>query len=418
VWDFLAEIKPVWSAHKGQRDFLLSKAPYRALACGRRWGKTDACAAQVAYHLHRGKRGLTLLVAPTLDQSRILFDRLLDLLTDLNERWPDRFPMPRLRNAPFPRLDLNGHRVIARSGHRPRSLRGLGADHIVVDEAAYVPRDILGEVLFPMLATSRQGTVSLISTPSGFGEFQRFFEKGMQGIARYWSRTAPTAENPTVRRSFIEEMRRSTLETIFAREYEGRFAGSENGLFSFEAIRRATELTPNMAGSGPFVAGLDLARTRDWTALVVLEGTREIARAVHVERWRGLGWERQIRRVGAILEKFPGVTLRIDRTGVGDPVLEWVHRLLPDLPLRATVFNPESKRSLMSNLGFMLESANIALPEHRELTDELLAYVERPKGRLEGSGAHDDLVCALALAATDLQLGYPGAIRLGNRIAL
>lgn len=52
VYEFLREIAGLWKPHRGQREFLLAKAPYRALACGRRWGKTDVCAVQVAYHLH------------------------------------------------------------------------------------------------------------------------------------------------------------------------------------------------------------------------------------------------------------------------------------------------------------------------------------------------------------------------------
>jgi hypothetical protein len=416
VWDFLKEIKSVWWPHAGQRSFLLAKQPYRALACGRRWGKTDACAVQVAYDLYRGGPGTTLLVAPTLDQARILFERVVDLLTDLSERWPERFPMPRLRNSPFPRLDLKGHRVVARSASRPRSLRGLGADHIVVDEAAYVQAGIVGEVLMPMLATARAGKLTLISTPSGFGEFQRIFEKGQQGLSQFWSRTAPTRENPRIRDSYIELMREALPEPTFTREIEGRFAGAENGYFRIEAIRGAALHQPNLSGQGPFFAGLDLARTRDWTALVVLQGSREGARAVFVDRWRGLSWERQLHRVGKILEAFPDVLLRVDATGPGDAVVEWAARMLPGLRLTSTIFTPQAKNSIMSNLAMLLESGTLGIGEHRELHDELLAYVELPSGRLTGTGAHDDLVCALALAASDLPTHERGAIRLAGPI--
>ena len=409
--DFLREIEAVWKPHKGQRAFLLARAPYRALACGRRWGKTDACAAQVAHRLQRGEAGTTLLVAPTLDQARILFERVLDLMTALHERWPGAFPMPGVRNAPFPRLTLGDRRVLARSGNRPRSLRGMGADHIVVDEAAYLPRGLLGEVLFPMLATAKEGSMTLISTPSGFGEFQRFYERG-GSVKGHWCRTAPTGENPRVSRAFLDLQRASLPEAAFAREYEGRFAGVEGGRFAFEAVRAA--VGPVVRGHGPFVAGLDLARTRDWTALVVLEGDQSRSRAVLVQRWRGLGWERQIAKVGAALEAFPGVRLRIDGTGVGDPVVEWARRLLPGLPIEAMVYTADKKRSMIDGLAVRLEAGEMTLPDDRDLIDELLSFVERPSGRLEGSGEHDDLVCALAMAAASLQ-GFCGEIRMGSR---
>lgn len=348
-----------------------------------------------------------------MEQARILFDRLLDLLFDMAERDPVRFPMPRVKGGSYPRLDLGNRRVLARSANRPRSLRGLGADHVVVDEAAYVPSGLLAETLFPMLATSRRGTVTLLSTPSGFGEFQRFYERGAEGQKPYWSRTAPTSENPRVGDAFIEHMRVTTPEATFAREYEGRFAGAEGGLFAFEAVRRAVSDGPMVAGNGPFAAGLDVARTRDWTALVVLEGTREGAKAVHVDRWRGMGWQRQLERVRAALEAFPGVTLRLDATGLGDPVLEWARRLMPSVPIVGTVFDRATKRSLMDGLVYLFEQGVLRLPDRRDLADELLAFVERPSGRVEGSGAHDDLVCALALAACALP-GPGGLVGVGR----
>lgn len=406
VKEFLREIKEVWHPHPGQREFLLAKARYRALACGRRWGKTDACAVQVAHRLHRGDPGVTLLVAPTQDQAGILFERTLDLLLRLHERWPEAFPAPKVRSGRRPGIEIGDRRVLARSGHRPGSLRGMGADHIVADEAAYLKRGMLGEVVFPMLATAKAGTITLISTPSGFGEFQRFFERG--GLPGHWSRTAPTSENPSVAKPYLDLMRDTVPEATFAREYEGRFAGVEGGRFAFETVRAAIHPEPFFVGNGPFVAGLDLARTRDWTALVVIEGTDAAARAVLVARWRGLPWERQFQKVGAALEAFPGVVVRVDATGMGDPVVEWMRRVLPNLPIRTTVFNADSKRNLIDGLAVRLERRTLALPDDRDLTDELLSFVERPSGRLEGTGEHDDLVCALALAATDIPVGCGG----------
>ena len=407
---FLDDISTLWTPHSGQREFLLAREPYRALACGRRWGKTEACATQIAHRLHRGEPGVTLLIAPTRDQARILFDRALDLLQSLHERWPESFPMPRVRSGPNPSLDLEGRRVLARSGHLPRSLRGMGADHIVADEAAYLKRGMMGEVLFPMLATAEAGTITLLSTPSGFGEFQRFFELG--GQPGYWSRAAPTSENPRVTAAYLERQRALVSEATFAREYEGRFAGVDGGRFAFETVRAAVSAAPFVVGAGPFAAGLDLARTRDWTALVVIEGTDHAARAVLVKRWRGLSWETQLRKVEAALEPFPGVTLRVDATGMGDPVVEWMRGVLPGLPIRRTVFSPDSKRNLIDSLAVRLERRTLTLPDDRELADELLSFVERPNGRLEGSGEHDDLVCALAMAATDI------AVSAGREITL
>ncbi|HRF60991.1 MAG TPA: hypothetical protein PLH94_13890, partial [Fimbriimonadaceae bacterium] len=74
---FLAE---VWTPHSGQREFLDHPSRIKVLACGRRWGKTDACAAAIVAQLLGETPTRTLILAPTLDQARMLFDRVVALL--------------------------------------------------------------------------------------------------------------------------------------------------------------------------------------------------------------------------------------------------------------------------------------------------------------------------------------------------
>ena len=136
---FLEAIAPVWVPHQGQREFLESDAKTKVLACGRRWGKTDACAISILAALWHGSPTRQFIVAPTQDQATILFDRVVELLDLAAEAIPGFFPPYKLKQTPYPKLRAGPHVVSARSGHRPRSLRGYGATHVIVDEAAYVP---------------------------------------------------------------------------------------------------------------------------------------------------------------------------------------------------------------------------------------------------------------------------------------
>ena len=43
----LDRLRPIWKPHDGQREFLLAASPFKVLACGRRWGKSDASAVTV-----------------------------------------------------------------------------------------------------------------------------------------------------------------------------------------------------------------------------------------------------------------------------------------------------------------------------------------------------------------------------------
>lgn len=131
----------------------MAGARYKVLACGRRWGKTDACAVHIARDLQAQPPARVLLVAPTLDQARILFDRVVGLLLQLLDAGLSRLK-PKVRASPYPSLEYGEHWVSARSGHIARSLRGREATHVVVDEAAFVSGELIHDVLWPMIATT------------------------------------------------------------------------------------------------------------------------------------------------------------------------------------------------------------------------------------------------------------------------
>ena len=55
-----------YEPHEGQRDFHDSKARFRILACGRRWGKTISGANEILFHIGRKELDTVgFCVAPT-----------------------------------------------------------------------------------------------------------------------------------------------------------------------------------------------------------------------------------------------------------------------------------------------------------------------------------------------------------------
>src|SRR5688572_18732598 len=221
---FLRRLAPIWQPHAWQLEFLTQQANIKVLACGRRWGKTDACAVAILASLFQPFPRKHVILAPTLDQATLLFDRTLDLLRSLFEQEGDDTKVKEKR-TPYPRFEWNGHRVIARSGHLGRSLRGNEATDIVVDEAAFVPEELIAEVAMPMLATTG-GSLTLISTPRGMNHFWRFFQMGQEPSSNnlsVWSRRAPTSESPYISPGFLEMQRGLISERAFRVEYEAEF---------------------------------------------------------------------------------------------------------------------------------------------------------------------------------------------------
>lgn len=410
--EFLRRLAPVWQPHPGQREFLCANAPIQVLACGRRWGKTDACAVATLARLQGPAPTRHILVAPTKDQASLLFDRLVELAEKL-DRHESREPRGTVRRSPFPKLETDGHVVTARSGHVPRSLRGHEATHLVVDEAAYLPDSLVADVLMPMLAAT-SGTMTLISTPHGKGLFWRLFKMGQLGEPGVWSRQAPTSESPYVMQSFLESQRSLLSERAYRVEYMAEFLDGESQVFRTSAVEACT-VPKVVRQGGPVRVGVDWARYTDYTAVAVLEGDRTEASLVHLERFQGSSWSETVKRVAALVSKFPGAEVTCDNTGVGDPVVESLRKELPHHAVEGYTFTRPSKSALVDNLVWLFDQGTLRIPPDPQLLRELEHFEAVPAGngtRLEARGGyHDDLVIALALAGWGLRHRYEPRIR-------
>lgn len=363
--DFLTQLQPIWQPHPGQYDFLISPAKIKVLACGRRWGKTDACAVQSLAALFREQPSKHLLIAPTQDQANLLFQRLRDLLEQFAPDEPIKSKL-----SPYPTLGFRHHRVAARSGHIPRALRGNEATHIVVDEAAYLPESLITEVAMPMLATT-EGQMTLISTPHGKNHFWRFFEMGERGEHGIWSRRAPSVESC---------------------------------------------LTPELAPvEPPYSIGVDWARYEDYTAVCVLAGDRSRAQLVKLIRFHDTTWTEAVERVAEIVLQYPRAGVWCDATGSGDPVLEQLKTVLPGHRIEGVIFTQKRKHELIDSLTWLFERSSLRMTPQPELLRELEHFEAEPTSRggmrLAARSGHDDLVIALSLAAAQLAHPYRASIK-------
>lgn len=409
---FLDVIKNVWRPHPGQLEFLLNPAKYKVLACGRRWGKTDVCAVQTVCALLRPFPTKHLILGPTLDQAMLVFDRVVEMLEKLGESVKGS-----VRRSPYPKLLFGPHSLTARSGHLLRALRGNEATCIVVDEAAHVPESLITEIAMPMLATT-DGSMTLISTPYGRNHFWRFFEMGQRAENGFWSKRAPSSESPHVSPSFLHIQRQLLSEQAFAVEYEAAFVDTIERVFKTDTINAClVETIPPL--TGPYVIGVDWARYGDFTTIAVLSGTRDKSWIAKLDRFQGLTWTRAVERVAETIEMFPNPIVTCDATGVGDPVLEQLQAKLPSVLVKGFVFTSPSKATLIDNLVWLLEREALKFEHDPRLIEELENF--QVQGTVQGrsrlgarGGHHDDLVIALALAASELSKAYRPQISLGK----
>ena len=185
-----------WQPHPAQARFFSCPAQMRVAACGRRWGKTEALSLDIATLALDEHDCRQLVVAPTDAHARLLGNEVLARLLDAWEwRGVDGLPHPLIAgreitvrqrpsltitlSAPGQATDKQVTIHFRTAGRDGRSIRGLWAHRVIVDEAARVPDTVLTDVLLPML-TDKGGDYVLASSPYGRrSAYYRLYAKGV-----------------------------------------------------------------------------------------------------------------------------------------------------------------------------------------------------------------------------------------------
>lgn len=257
-----------FTPHEGQRAVIESRARFRVVACGRRWGKTLVSSMLTVEEATQKPERLCWWVAPVYDQAKIAFRIFLKNLP------PNIMEVNRTEKSIY--FPHNGSRVEFKSADRPETLRGEGVDWLVVDEAAFVKEDAWNGALRPTLSDTH-GYALLIGTFDGDENwFYEGYERGQDPEHEAWeSWRFRTADNPYIPASEIEEARRTLPQAVFEQEYESSPLSYAGAVFAGAQVQAAWE-----RGAGlefiPFTftteAGLDWGYTNP-TALEVAQIT-------------------------------------------------------------------------------------------------------------------------------------------------
>lgn len=118
---------------------------------------------------------------------------------------------------------VNGSVISLKGANNPDSLRGIGLNYLVMDEASYIDERVWTEVLRPTLS-DKQGEGLFISSPSGRNWFYDLWMLGQNLEEEDWeSWQFTTLEGGNVPPDEIEAARRDLDARTFEQEYEAQF---------------------------------------------------------------------------------------------------------------------------------------------------------------------------------------------------
>ncbi len=376
--------------HPGQLEILKSPARFKVLACGRRWGKSELGLIDIlrAAHLEHKR---CWWVAPTYQMAEQIWRDLVKTVKHLTNV---------VINQSQRRIDLpKGGEIAIRSAHNPDKLRGAGLDFVILDEAARMPAQIWHDVIRPMLATTR-GAARFLSTPKGRNWFWERHRDGHDPLQAEWAAfDFSTAQSDLVDPAELESIRQNTAEHIWETEYEAKFSDDRGQVFRRVAEAAAPAPYDEPRPGHAYVAGVDWGRSKDYTAIAVIDAAN--GKMVALERFNQVGWELQRDRLAQIAAKWRPQVIWAEANSIGEPNIDALLR--EGLPVRRFYTSAKSKSPLIEALSLAIERNDITLLDDPVLLGELADYrFDRlPNGSYRYGappGSHDDTVIAAALA--------------------
>jgi len=286
----------------------------------------------------------------------------------------------------------NGSVIWFKGAERPDSLYGEDVYGAVIDEATRVREDAWHAVRSTLTAT--RGPLRIIGNVKGRRnwayQLARRAESGEPDM-HYAKLTAYDAvDGGVLDMAEIEDAKRTLPPHVFDELYLAEPSDDGGNPFGLSAIRACIA---ELSTAAPDVAGIDLAKSVDWTVYIGLDRD---GRTCRFDRWQG-PWQATIPRLTAMNGRTRAL---VDSTGVGDPVLESLQRESHGT-FEGFTFTGPAKQKLMEGLAVAIQQGEVAFPDGpivAELETFEYKYTRTGVRYSAPPGLHDDCVMALGLA--------------------
>jgi hypothetical protein len=377
----------------GQVRVIESRARFRVLRAGRRWGKTKLAAREMIQHALARPGSMNWWVANTYKNVRRGYRMILRQLPPSLLAKP---APPSTANELVLQLK-NGSTIEFYSGGNPDAMAGEGVDFMIVDEAALIAENVWHQILDPTLLDNPQSRALIISTPRGRNWFWELAQRGENAaFPQYEAFHFTTYDNPYISNAEIDLRRQSMPERLFNQEILAKWIGNAAALINMEKVLKVDEMADPR---GQLIAGIDLAKDQDFSVIDVVR--EEDRMPVYHDRFNDISWPDQKERITEtidMLEDLPGVEgvlAGVDSTGLGDVVFDDLDALGYDV--EAVPFTPSKKQLYVKRLAADLENKRAFVTCDQVPEFEAFEYKVTPSGNMTyeaGEGSHDDEVAA------------------------
>lgn len=359
------------------------------VCAGRQSGKTYAAIVQALKWALEDSGSRTWIVSPSETQSKRIYKDLIGILSKTS------LVKKTTSSSGNVQLELVNESIIDfKSSAMDDNLRGYSVDYLILDEAAFIDRDVFQTVILPTLNV-RGKKVLIISTPRGRNWFYEYFNREDK---TFRSLKFTYEDNPLSNLELINTIKKSLPEKIFRQEFLAEFV---DGGQVFNNISDCFYVAKRVREPGiKYFAGIDIGLVNDYTVITIINSRSEV---VDIIRFRELPIPVVKERIEQILNFWHIEKYYIEKNGIGFPISEDL-KSKPNLLHKTIQFTTsnQSKNEIISNLISAFENKIIKIPSNEDLIKELNAFGFQytPTGKIIYSAmyGHDDMVMSLAFA--------------------
>lgn len=266
--------------HPAQLEIFNSKARFKVVAAGRRFGKTRLAAWQLLLwalnNEHTDKP--VFYVAPTFQQAK---DVIWAMLKELGHVVIDKTH----ENTGVVTL-INGATIALKGSDRPDTLRGVGLAGCVIDEYADMKPFVFEQILRPALADLKAPTV-FIGTPKGRNHFWDIYKYADEGSDDEWEAFHYTSfDNPFLDKEEVERSRKTMSSFAFRQEFMASFEAASSEIFKEEWLK----IDSTEPAEGEYFIAVDLAGFAEVSSQAGNKSKRLDETAIAVVKVHPGGW--------------------------------------------------------------------------------------------------------------------------------
>lgn len=229
----------------------------------------------------------------------------------------------------------------------------------------------------------------------------------MEPIIRHERSTSSSTISPLITKKYLVTEQLNLTELEYKQEYLGEFIEEADTYLPMELINQCVDEKLELIDEGEaeksYVMGIDLAKQRDETVVIILERNQDEYVTHHISAWTHMDYADQVGRIGELAAKFRIIGAMVDQTGVGEAVMEDLQANVQ--AVKGIKFTRAIKHELASGLRYALEHGILVLPNDQKLITQLnsLHYKISKGGEYmyespSTEKKHDDYLWALALA--------------------